>query len=327
MKILITGGLGILGNSLVKLLAKNQNNLIIILDKFKNRKKFIHNKKNIKFVTGNFTNISDVKNIIKKFAIQAIFHLGAITTVLDALKNPHKTMKTNVMGTVNILESIRLINKNIILIYSSSDKAYGEVSGKFSTKDFKENSRFRSKYPYDVSKSTSDMICESYSHTYSVKVGIIRSANIYGPADFNLQRIVPDAILSSFANKKLIIRSSGKLKRDYIYVDDAAKAYFLVFKKILNSNNLLKIYNIGTHDNFNTIELLKKLNKLLKNPILYEIKDSSKKETAYKKLNYDKIKKELGWTPKININDGLTKTISWYWKNFNKFKNNKKYRE
>jgi len=327
MNILITGGLGILGNSLVKLLAKNNNNSVIVLDKFKNRKKFIHNKKNIKFVTGNFTNFSDIKKIIKKFSIQAIFHLGAITTVLDALKKPHKTMKTNVMGTVNILESIRLINKDIILIYSSSDKAYGEVSGKASTRGFKENSRFKSKYPYDVSKSTSDMICESYSHTYNVKVGIIRSANIYGPADFNLQRIVPDAILSSFANKKLTIRSSGKLKRDYIYVDDAAEAYFLVFKEILNSNNLLKIYNIGTKDNFNTIELLEKINKLLKKPILFEINDSSKKETAYKKLNYDKITKELKWMPRTDINKGLQKTISWYWSNFNKFKDNKKYRK
>ena len=171
------------------------------------------------------------------------------------------------------------------------------------------------------------MICESYSHTYNVKVGIIRSANIYGPADFNLQRIVPDAILSSFANKKLTIRSSGKLKRDYIYVDDAAEAYFLVFKEILNSNNLLKIYNIGTKDNFNTIELLEKINKLLKKPILFEINDSSKKETAYKKLNYDKITKELKWMPRTDINKGLQKTISWYWSNFNKFKDNKKYRK
>ena len=326
MKILITGGLGILGNSLVKLLAKDKNNSIIILDKFKNRKKFIHNKKNIKFIAGNFTNFSNIKKIIKKFSIDAIFHLGAITTVPNALKNPHKTMQTNIMGTVNILESIRLINKNIILIYSSSDKAYGEVTAKLSTKSFKEHSRFRSKYPYDVSKSTSDMICESYSYTYNVKVGIIRSANIYGPADFNLQRIVPDVILSSFANKKLTIRTSGKLKRDYIYVEDAAEAYFLVFKKILNSNDLLKIYNIGTQDNFNTIQLIEKINKLLKKPILYQIQDSSRKETAYKKLNYDKIKKELNWKPKTSINEGLKKTISWYWKNFNKFKNNKKYK-
>ena len=101
------------------------------------------------------------------------------------------------MGTVNILEGIRLLNPEIILIYASSDKAYGEKN----ENNYKENDKLNAVFPYDVSKSTSDLICQSYSKTFSISVGILRCGNLYGPGDFNVKRIIPETIINSIKNK------------------------------------------------------------------------------------------------------------------------------
>ena len=129
-KILITGGLGLLGKPLVSFLRKKKNS-IYVLDKSKNKKKNkLINKNGISFVYGNFQNKKLLKKIIKKKRINIIFHTGAITQVLESLKNPYVTYKNNIMGTINILECIREIDPSILFIYSSSDKAYGEIKKK-----------------------------------------------------------------------------------------------------------------------------------------------------------------------------------------------------
>ena len=315
MNILVTGGVGLLGNSVVKKLALNKKYRIFILDLKKNKKRFKYKYNNVFFVAGDFKNFSSLKKIIFNKKIKGIFHLGAQTQVLDAINNPYKTFSTNIVGTINILECIRIINKSIILIYSSSDKAYGEA-GK---KSYTEKTKLNAIYPYDVSKSASDLICQSYSQTYKIKIGIIRCANIFGPYDYNIKRIVPETIMSGLLKKKLIIRSSGKLKREYIFVEDVADAYEKLFKKLLKNKNFLKIYNIGSKINLTVIEMVKKINYLLNNKIEYKIKHSSKQEIMIQKLNYRKAIKELNWKPKTNIYTGLKKTIEWYKNNQKEF--------
>ena len=193
--ILVTGGFGLLGKPLILKLIKLNHNVFILEKRNTKRVKFLLRKPK-KIIAGNFTNKNLIKKIIKKNKINVIFHLGAITQVLESLKNPYETHLTNVMGTINFLENIRSINKKIIFIYSSSDKAYGELKN---SNQYKETDALDSTYPYDVSKSASDLICQSYSKTYSMKVGIIRCGNIYGPGDFNLKRLIPEVILSTIA--------------------------------------------------------------------------------------------------------------------------------
>ena len=125
MNILVTGGNGLLGSNLINYLSRKKNNKIYVLDKLKKNQK---NKTKIKVIKSNFENFNEVKNVIKKFDINVIFHLGAQTQVLKALNKPYETLVTNVVGTLNFLEAIRIINKKIIFIYSSSDKAYGEAN-------------------------------------------------------------------------------------------------------------------------------------------------------------------------------------------------------
>ena len=203
--ILITGGLGILGAALVKKLSK-QNFNIFIIDRSKNIKKIkvlgLHNLNKVKIIKGNFINYKSVFKIVKNKKIGTIFHLGAITQVIDAYKSPVETFNSNIIGTINILETVRNLKKNINIIFSSSDKAYGSLLGNA----YKENHQLKGNFPYDVSKSASDLIVQSYVKTYGLKAGIIRSGNIYGPGDLNMDRLVPHVIISTLKKKKINIK-------------------------------------------------------------------------------------------------------------------------
>ena len=317
-KILVTGGLGILGNKLIELLSLDKKNKVFLLDHNKNYKRLkkTNFKNKVKFIGGNFINLNQVKSLIKKHNFKVIFHLGAVTQVIDAFKSPLKTFKTNIGGTINILEAIRLINKKIIFIYASSDKAYGELINK----SYDEDHQLKGIYPYDVSKSASDLVAQSYSKTYGLKVGIIRCGNIFGPADYNLDRLVPGIIVNTLKNKKTIIRSSGKLIRDYIYVQDAAKAYLMLMKKMITKKNKLFIYNIGSKYNHTSLIMLDKIQKIMKKKIKPLIKNNSKIEIRKQKLNYKKAKRELEWKPTSNLEKSLLDTIKWYTKHLRSFK-------
>ena len=318
--ILVTGGLGILGASLVKKLNKKKIYNIYVLDRSKNFQKIrileLYNLKNVNIIKGNFYDYKTVFKLIKNKNIGTIFHLGAITQVIDAYKSPLETFNSNIMGTINILESIRNLKKSINLIFSSSDKAYGSLIGKA----YLESHRLNGNYPYDVSKSASDLIVQSYVKTYNLRAGIIRSGNIYGPGDLNMDRLVPHVIISSLQKKRSILRSNGKLIRDYIYVEDVANAYYLLMKKMIASKEKLKIYNVGSKENLTVKNFVKLITKMINGKeILPLIKNNSKIEIYKQKLDYRKINKDLGWAPKSNFKGSLKITIDWYKKNLNFF--------
>ena len=307
--ILITGGFGLLGSNLYKFLVEKKYN-VFILDKKKNflKKNYLKVDKKKVFL-GDYLNKDYVEKIIIKNKINVIFHTGAVTQVLLALKDPEYTYNNNINGTLNFLEIIRKINKKIIFIYSSSDKAYGEA-GK---KSYKEETCLNSIFPYDVSKSCSDLICQSYAKTYNLKIGILRCGNLYGPGDFNTGRLINGFIISKIKNKQFIIRSNGKLVRDYLYVGDAVNAYFLTMKVLINKKENLRVYNVGSKYNLNVIDMTNKVSKIVDNKKAnLKILNTSKNEISFQKLNFKKIKKELNWSQKVDLNIGLKKTIEWY---------------
>ena len=316
--VLVTGGLGLLGKPLISFLEKKNFN-VFVLDKSKNQKRNKLIKKNkISFIYGNFQNKPLLKKIIKIKKIKIIFHTGAITQVLEGLRDPYKTYKNNIMGTINLLELIREIDSNILFIYSSSDKAYGEIK----KRDYLETDKLDSVYPYDLSKTCSDLICQSYSKVYDLNVAIVRCGNLYGPGDFNKNRIIPETIISTIQNKKLKIRSSGKLVRDYLYVDDAVSAYYLIMNEMLKKGKKLLIYNVGSKDNFSVLSLVKLILKIMnKDELKPIILNKSKQEINFQKLNDKKIRKELGWKQNVSMALGLKNTINWYKKNYSFFVN------
>lgn len=307
MRILVTGGNGLLGSNLIKFLLKNKKNKIFVLDK---KKKL--NLKNLKFIKKNFTNFKQVKSVLKDNKIEAVFHLGAQTQVLKALNFPYDTLITNVLGTMNFLEAIRQVNNKIIFIYSSSDKAYGEAE----KLGYKENTVLGGIFPYDVSKSTSDLICQSYSKTYNLKIGIIRCANIFGPNDKNFKRIIPETILSIINKKKLIIRSNGKTIRNYIYVDDVCDAYLKLLSFMKKTKKRCNIYNIGSKIVLNPIQIAKIIYKICRTDPNIEIKNISSQEIKFQKLNYKRAINDLKWKPKISMKKGMEITVRWYKQNY-----------
>jgi len=317
INVLITGGFGLLGSNLYNFLNNKKYN-VFILDKKKNflKKNYLKIKRNKVFL-GDYLNKNLIKKIIYKKKINVIFHTGAVTQVLDALNNPEHTYDNNINGTLNFLNIIYKINKKIIFIYSSSDKAYGEVGNK----SYKEDTCLNSIFPYDVSKSCADLICQSYAKTYNLKIGILRCANLYGPGDLNRNRLINGFIISVIRNKIFKIRSSGKLVRDYLYIDDAVSAYYLTMKSLIKGKKNLRIYNVGSKYNMNVFKMINTISKIInKSNIKIKILNSSKKEIMSQKLNYNKICKELKWKQTVNLENGLKKTLSWYKSNINFFK-------
>ena len=298
----------------------NKKNNIFLLDRSSNKKKISTLKikdKKLKIIKGDFKNFAILYKLIKNKNIGTIFHLGAITQVIDAYKSPVETFDCNITGTINILEAVRSINKKIIFIYSSSDKAYGELR----KKEYHESHPLKGDYPYDVSKSASDLIAQSYVKTYGLTVGIIRSGNIYGPGDYNMDRLVPHVIVSTLKNKRSILRSNGKLIRDYLYVEDVARAYILLMKSMLKRKKLLYIYNVGSDENLSVIDFVKFIvKKIKKNKLKPKINNNSKIEIKRQKLNYKKINKDLGWKPNWKIEDAMLITINWYRENLKLFR-------
>lgn len=318
MKILITGCLGVLGINFIKII-QNKKLSLVCIDKKKQTTYFkrLNLKKKInKFIPIDFNNKKKISNLLKKENFDVIFHFGAITQVLDALENPYENYNTNILGTINFLETIKNLKKKPLFVFSSSDKAYGNLK---KNEMYKETFALKGDFPYDASKSCADIICQSYSKTFGLKIAILRSGNIFGPGDFNLDRLIPHVILRLLKNKEPLIRSNGKLIRDYIFVEDVANAYFKTMLKLKKSKNKLLIYNIGSKYNLSVIKVVAAINKIIGKSISPKILNKSKREIFYQKLNFSKIQKELKWKPFYSFEQGMKITIDWYKKNIDLF--------
>ena len=308
-KILITGGFGILGISLSNILYKKKYQ-IFILDRGKKKRKVlkIFGSK-IKIIKGDFKNLNQIKSIIRKTKVDTIIHLGASTQVMDSYKSPYDTFQTNIMGTINILEAVRNVNKSINIIFSSTVKAYGKMI----ERSYKETTPLRGDLPDEVSKSAADLVAQSYVKTYDLKIGIFRSCNIYGPADFNMDRLIPGTIVQALKGMPTKLRTSGKLKRDYLYVDDASNAYYkLMLHMKKNKKKKLFIYNLGSKFNSNSLEVVNSIYKIMKINLKPVILNNSSIEIVAQKIDFSKAKKELKWIPNTSFKEGILKTVKWY---------------
>ncbi|MDC3294823.1 GDP-mannose 4,6-dehydratase [Candidatus Pelagibacter ubique] len=311
-KVLITGGFGTLGSSLTKILCK-KGFKIFILDRSK-KKRIINSfgKSKIIRLYGNFNNLDQVTKILKKNKFCTIIHLGAIMQTVKSNLSPLNTFNTNITGTINILEAVRVVDKKINIIFSSSAKAYGKMKGKA----FIESDALHGDYPYDVSKSAADLISQSYSKTYNLKIGIIRSGNIYGPGDNDLHRLIPGVIVRAIKDETIKLRASSKFSREYIYVDDLSSAYYkLLLYMNKNNNKKLFIYNISSKSNLNNLQIIKSIRKIINTKSKILFLNNTSIENITQRLNYNKATKELNWKPTNSFDDGISKTVNWYKKN------------
>ena len=300
--ILITGINGFVGGSLAEKELNMGNNVIGIVRDINNKTQTdILDRCTV--IRGDILDTDLVDRVVGDYEIDIIYHLAALSIVRIA-KNPLNCYKSNILGTVNVLEAVRKINPKIKVVIASSDKSYGTHDKLPYTEDMK----LQPDDPYATSKACADLIAQSYFKTYGLNVNVIRCANIYGLRDMNLSRLIPNTILKILAGKKPQIYSGVlHFKREFLFIEDVCEAYHLLSTK----GKAGEIYNIGD-DEFVTIqEAVEHISEILNFNGEYEIIEKDFLEIPFQYMSADKLK-SLGWSKSHSFKEGLIKTIDWY---------------
>jgi CDP-glucose 4,6-dehydratase len=304
--ILVTGGAGFIGSHLVEKLV-NEKCIVIVIDRQIDKKSYFKlekiNKKCL-FIKADITNKKKLEQIVKEHKISFIFHLAATTIVSEAFDNPYRTFLDNIIGTINLLEIVRSNKKINGMIFASSDKAYGKTKNTYT-----ESSPLKGDHPYDVSKSSADLIAQTYVVSYNSPIVIARFGNVYGEGDPHLNRIIPGICEALIRRKTLQIRSNGKFIRDYVYVKDVVDGYIFLFNNFKKVKG--QVFNFSSSDSYAVLDLLKKVEKTLKTNIPYKIVNNAKNEIPYQHLDDTKIRK-LGWSSQYRIEDTIDNIVVWY---------------
>jgi len=307
-KILVTGGLGFIGSNFIRhIFQKRPGTYVLNIDKIgiganPANLNDIKKHKNYRFIKGDISEPKVLKDSIKK--VDVIFNFAAETHVDRSITHPEQFIKSNIVGTFNLLESIRKQNREIEYIQISTDEVYGEILEGSSN----EQDRLACSNPYSASKASADMLCLAYHRTYGLNVKISRCTNNFGPFQFP-EKLIPKTIIRALKNFKTPIYGTGKNSRDWIYVIDHCDALLHVQEKGRNG----EIYNISSGNILENIHLAKTILKILAKPddLIAFVEDRPGHDFRYS-LDSSKIRSELSWNPKHEFYSSLEKTVNWY---------------
>ena len=315
--VFVTGAFGFVGANLTKALLDAGANVICLRrdDTNPNSLDALGLTSKVTVVRGELEDLSLLSRILNEYEIDAVFHLAAQAIVGAANRSPISTFESNIRGTYMLLEACRLSPLVKRVVVASSDKAYGTSP----TLPYHEDLPLQGVFPYDVSKSCTDLISISFARTFETPVAVTRSANIYGPADLNLSRIIPGTIVSVLRREDPVVRSDGTPVREFVHTDDVCSAYMLLAEKIETARG--QAFNIGTNEPVQILELTNKIIDLagaagdLKPNILLKHKIEREIDAQY--LSANKISERLGWVSSVDLENGLRRTIEWYNRNLN----------
>jgi dTDP-glucose 4,6-dehydratase len=318
-KIIITGGLGFIGSSLINLI-KNKY-FIINIDKVSYASNFNNidaNIKNYKFYKQDINNKIFIKNILKKYNPSIIFNLAAETHVDRSIDGPKQFIESNILGVFTLLELIRNYKKKIKLIHISTDEVYGDIKKNYKSK---EEDAYNPSSPYSASKASGDLLIKSYIRTYKIPAIITNCCNNFGPNQYP-EKLIPTIIYNILNKKPIPIYGKGENVREWIYVKDHCDALIKIAEKGVIGEN----YNIGSGTVLNNIQIAKKIILAFKKITLTEnikskihlVKDRPGHDLRYC-LDSSKIKNKLKWKCKSSFDQRIDETIIWY---VNKFKTN-----
>lgn len=306
--ILVTGANGLVGSHIVKKLSLTTAKIIALI-RSKDPKAYFYSQgldEKTTIVYGDLKDFNKMCNVIARYEIEYVLHLGAQPIVTTAFFNPLETFRTNINGTINILEATRKLSTIKAVIIASSDKAYGKKEKLPYTEDM----ALKGESPYEVSKSCADLISLSYAKTYGLPVAVTRFGNIYGPGDLNFNRIVPGTIKAGIRDTVLDIRSNGKTIREYLYVEDVVNGYLALIENIEKTKG--EAFNFGSGERFTVLEVVKKIGKIMNKKIKTRILNSAQNEIPEQYLCAQKVKDRIGWNAEFKFEKGLEKTIPWY---------------
>jgi CDP-glucose 4,6-dehydratase len=310
--VFVTGASGLLGSSMVEeLLAQGANVTCLVRD-------WVHGSKLLdsdylarcNIVRGDLVDYDLLLRAINEYEIDSVFHLGAQTIVGTASRSPISTFEANIKGTWNLLEACRQCAQKIQrVLVASSDKAYGSHD----KLPYTEKTPLVGRFPYDVSKSCTDLISMSYYHTYGTPVAVTRCGNLFGAGDLNFNRLIPGTIRSALSNEPPIIRSDGKFVRDYFYVADAVDAYLRLAEHMVDGRFLGEDFNFGTETPLSVIELVDRILKVMdKTDLVPQILNQACHEIREQYLDCTKARTMMDWKPVRSFEEGLAETIDWY---------------
>lgn len=326
-KVLVTGHTGFKGSWLCKILTLAGANVIGIgLEPVDDicLYNILNIKKDINSIICDVRDLNALKKIFTKYKPEIVFHLAAQPLVGESYINPVYTYETNVMGTVNVLESIRDCDSVKSVVNITTDKVYQNKEWEWPYREIDELNGFD---PYSNSKSCSELITDSYKKSFfknndKLAISTARAGNVIGGGDFANNRIIPDCIRASMANETIIVRNPNSI-RPYQHVFEALNAYLLIAKKQYEDKMFEGSYNIGpSEDGCVTTKALVKLFCKSWGDVGWQNKNSNNSfyESNILKLDCSKIKNILGWYPTLNIEESINLTVEWskaYWLNKN----------
>jgi CDP-glucose 4,6-dehydratase len=250
-----------------------------------------------------------IERTLGEYEVDTVLHLAAQTIVGIANRNPVSTFESNIGGTWAMLEACRRSPAVKQIVLASSDKAYGDHENL----PYNEETPLQGRHPYDVSKSCSDLIAQSYAVTYGLPVVTTRCGNFYGGGDLNWNRIVPGTIRSVLRGTRPVIRSDGQYVRDYFYVEDGAAAYTLLAEHLADNREISgQAFNFSNELQVTVEQLVHQILKLMNSDLKPEIRNEASNEIRHQYLSAAKAAQMLAWRPLFSLEEGLKKTISWY---------------
>ena len=308
---LVTGATGLVGSWLVRRLIEAEANVVTMVRDWVPNSELVrsHLIEKTTVVRGDVRDFATLERTLGEYEIDTVIHLAAQTIVGIANRNPLSTFETNIQGTWNLLEACRRAPSVKQIVVASSDKAYGDQP----RLPYTETDALQGQHPYDVSKSSADLIANAYAHTYNVPVVITRCGNFYGGGDLNWNRIVPGTIRSIIRGQRPVIRSDGQYIRDYFYVEDGAAAYMLLAEQLATNRELIgEAFNFSNELQITVEALTQQILNLMGSDLTPDIRNEARNEILHQYLSAEKARKILNWHPLFSLEDGLSSTIRWY---------------
>jgi CDP-glucose 4,6-dehydratase len=260
-------------------------------------------------VQGDIVDQPTVERLLGEHDVRTVLHLAAQSQVGVANRNPVSTLDSNVRGTWSVLEAARRSPLVEQVVLASSDKAYGTQP----VLPYTEDMPLLAINPYDVSKACADMIGQSYHATYGLPVCITRCGNFFGPGDLNWERIIPGTIRSVLRGERPVIRSDGKMIRDYLYVVDGAAAYLRLVEAMAASDDVVgETFNFSTERPLSVLDVVQLVQDAAGTDLEPDVLDRAASEIPEQHLSAEKARHVLGWEPAWSMEDAVAQTVAWY---------------
>ena len=310
-RVFVTGATGLVGGWLIRQLLDAEADVVCLIRDWTPQSELYQSRMidRVTVVSGDLCDQAILERALGEFEISTVMHLAAQTIVGIANRNPVSTFEANIGGTWKLLEACRRSPKVREIIVASSDKAYGEAK----SLPYTEETPLQGRHPYDVSKSCSDLIAQSYAVTYGLPVVITRCGNFYGGGDLNWNRIIPGTIRSVSRNQRPLIRSDGSFVRDYFYVEDGAAAYMFLAEQLARRPELAgSAFNLSTEIQCSVLEIVQHVLKQMGSTLEPEILGEACHEIPHQYLSAQKARELLNWKPLFTLEEGLHRTIAWY---------------